>query len=277
MRYFRILSLDVALGACVMTYFFSYYFGQMTNWAYYVSLGLTVWLIYTLDHLLDARKIPHQAHTPRHRFHQAYYWQIFTLWTIVFLLTGFLSFQLLTYTTLVYGLFLCILVGIHFLLGKIHILHRLFFFQKEIRIALVYGLGVALAPFSLSQQVQLIPFLLLLIQVILMASVNLLIISYYEAETDKKDHHQSIVTLFGEEIVQRLAYLFILLVLLIGIILAILLWNKKVFLTECILVLMILSLYTVLKIPHYFKNHERYRIWSDSVFFYPLLLLVFNF
>ena len=35
-----------------------------------MSLGLTVWIIYTIDHLRDAKKISHQASTERHRFHQ---------------------------------------------------------------------------------------------------------------------------------------------------------------------------------------------------------------
>jgi len=39
-----------------------------------ISLGLTVWIIYTADHLLDAKKFKNKMRlTERHRFHQRHF------------------------------------------------------------------------------------------------------------------------------------------------------------------------------------------------------------
>src|SRR5690606_1730538 len=72
-QYVNILSLDVAAGAVIGSAFFAHLFGAHVAPIVYVALALTVWVVYTLDHLRDARSIPGVAATDRHRFHQQYF------------------------------------------------------------------------------------------------------------------------------------------------------------------------------------------------------------
>src|SRR6476659_9916470 len=72
-RYYKlanILSLDVVAGAVICSIFFSQVFNTVIRVSGIISLALSVWIIYTVDHLLDARRITRQASTVRHRFHQ---------------------------------------------------------------------------------------------------------------------------------------------------------------------------------------------------------------
>ncbi len=65
------LSLDVVIGAMASLYFFQELLHVSLDWPEFVLLGLAVWTIYNLDHLLDARKITNTT-SPRRVFHRKY-------------------------------------------------------------------------------------------------------------------------------------------------------------------------------------------------------------
>ena len=68
---FSWLSLDVVIGAMASLYFFQELLHVSLDWSAFVLLGLAVWTIYNLDHLLDARKIANTS-SPRRAFHRRY-------------------------------------------------------------------------------------------------------------------------------------------------------------------------------------------------------------
>ncbi len=68
---FSWLSLDVVIGAMASLYFFQELLHVSLDWHAYILLGLAVWTIYNLDHLLDARKIANTS-SPRRAFHRRY-------------------------------------------------------------------------------------------------------------------------------------------------------------------------------------------------------------
>lgn len=65
------LSLDVVIGAMASLYFFQELLHVSLDWTAFGLLGLAVWTIYNLDHVLDARKILNPS-SPRRVFHQRY-------------------------------------------------------------------------------------------------------------------------------------------------------------------------------------------------------------
>lgn len=68
-QYISWLSIDVALGAMAGMLFFEKLLHANLHWPAYLLLGLAVWSIYTLDHLLDVRK-KNLPLSPRRTFHQ---------------------------------------------------------------------------------------------------------------------------------------------------------------------------------------------------------------
>lgn len=242
--YFRILSLDIVFGAGAMLYFFAYSQAVYPSFYYYFSLGMAVWLIYTLDHLLDAYRIPHVAHTPRHRFHQKYFYPLGAIWGVGFIAALLATFHYLSPNTLYYGIGVSLLVALHFALGLVEQLQNALFFQKETRIALVYTLGVSVAPFSLGGFVLDTQWLLLGGQVFLLALVNLLIISWYELESDEQDQHVSMVRSLGKKKIKKIMQ-----GLLVGqatlALLSIFILDERGKIASFILILMMLTLYWV--------------------------------
>ena len=74
-RFYRmcnLLSLDVAGGAVVCALFFSKLLSVTPYVQGMIALGLTVWVIYTADRLLDVRALKNAAASERHKFHQQY-------------------------------------------------------------------------------------------------------------------------------------------------------------------------------------------------------------
>lgn len=70
------LSLDVAFGAMVCAAFFSHILHIQLQSNVLALLGLTVWVIYTTDHLLDVQKLKQRASSQRFRFYQQNFWKL---------------------------------------------------------------------------------------------------------------------------------------------------------------------------------------------------------
>lgn len=75
----NLLSLDAPLVAVLWQGFLAYRFDLPLRPAWRVVLGLTVWAIYLLDRLLDARKPPAMDEPARHRFYRRY-WNAMAAW-----------------------------------------------------------------------------------------------------------------------------------------------------------------------------------------------------
>ena len=69
----RILSLDVVAGALATGAMVTRIMKVSMPWSWWIVLPMSVWVMYTTDHLMDAYRLKEQAHTPRHLFHHQYF------------------------------------------------------------------------------------------------------------------------------------------------------------------------------------------------------------
>ena len=69
LRMFNMLSIDVAIGALFSGYFVKIILPFQIHWSYWCILPLSVWIVYTADHLVDALRLKKKSHTKRHLFH----------------------------------------------------------------------------------------------------------------------------------------------------------------------------------------------------------------
>ena len=267
------LSLDVAAGACVGTLFIAKYLQVALPFSCVLALGICVWLIYTADHLIDAWRTKHQAHSARHYFHQKY----FKIITLIFFISIFCSATLLFFLPLVvvkWGIVLATLVGAYFLL--LFYLRPSLWFHKEVAAAVLYTSGVFLAPVSLSGRLFSANLLIVFLQFFLIALMNLLIFSWFDEETDQADGHTSLARLAGAKSIRRLlAGLGITVTISALLFLLTLPVASSMFKVEALFFAMALTLLGLVFMPSFFRSNERYRIVGDSIFFYPLLMLWF--
>ena len=260
----NILSLDVAAGAMICATFFALTLGVEILPQGLASLGLTVWIIYTADHLLDARKLQQDASTERHRFHQRHF-KILLIVLVVAVLVDVTQIYFIRSMVFMAGLVLAFLVLIYFLI------QQRIGFVKELLGTLLYTGGVLLIPLSVNHQFSLTTSLLIL-QFGITVWINLLLFSWIDKPRDEKDKHHSFATTFGFKITQRvLLFLFAIVAFL-----AVIQWAMFSFDTMATLTILFMdTLLLLIFIKNdYFEKEDRYRLLGDAVFVLPIIYIV---
>jgi 4-hydroxybenzoate polyprenyltransferase len=258
-RTINLLSIDVVVGAVISSLYFSTLLDVKPNHYSMATLGLTVWIIYTADRLLDVRDLKGPATTARHQFHHRYQNQ---LWISIFIM-GFIAATLVFFlhpSIILIGVFVAASSGLYLLIQK-HL--RI----KEFIVAILYTVGVLLPSLglrgSLSSELY-----LLITQFFMVALINLLLFSRFEYETDKSSGYSSFATTYGEKITTR--FVWVLCLCSISITTWMLIQNLST-LATLIFLLMTLVLMSISLFPNYFAVNSRYRFLGDAVFFLPLL------
>ncbi len=262
----RHLSIDVALGAAAMMYLVSGYLDTRVDTIYYFLLALITWLIYTTDHLMDARNIKHEASTPRHRFHQKYYKPILTAAVIgLFLFVGLIPRQTSEMLfRLSLGLSGLILLYFLSLIWARKTQYRYVF--KELFIAGCYTLGVSLVPVFHAWPIGRDGWQLLLL-IFLLAFSNLLLFSVREAQNDLKDKNPSAIRFIGLPALNQILGF----VLWIAFALSAFLLILDSLFYGVLLLSMSSSLLCLFYFPKLFRKNEAYRVIGDGIFLIPFI------
>ena len=266
-RFFQrvnILSLDIVGGAISSALFFGQILDVQIKSIGLVALGLTVWVIYTIDHLRDARKIVRPAATLRHRFHQENFRVLLFIVVVAIIADAFAIF-FIRRQVFEWGLVLTAAVALYLAF------HRSLRFLKEFFVALLYTAGVLLLSVTVSPVHLSTPHYLIIIQFAITAWTNLLLFSWFDQVFDQRNEQNSFVTILGRETAQTFLY---------GLFAASFLLTILQFLMEIeIAPVLILSLMNaILFLIFVFRGHlekdDKYRLIGDAVFLLPLILLV---
>lgn len=271
--YMNILSIDVALGTLAGAFLVARVVEIEMSWSWYFSLSVTVWLIYTLDHLMDARKLGANAHTDRHLFHHQYFGLIGTVWflaaaSLAIVVIAFLPIQLIFF-----GISLGLVVAGYF--ASLNFIRSKNFLGtgKEMWVGLVYTLGIWGGPFFMDPDVLELQHVFLAAQFMLLALANLFLFSLMELNSDVEDDHPSFTVVFGEKITRRLVS-GICLLLGLSILFALVFFGGETLRSvQFVYLLMTIVFAFILAFPTTFKMNAMYRMLGDGVFLFPMILL----
>jgi hypothetical protein len=255
----NILSIDVVLGSVCSALMFAKML-QVTLLPYGVAaLALSVWIIYTVDHLIDAKDVSGSASTTRHRFHQQY----FKIILLVVLLA------IIVVVVLLFFIRVQVLYGGLLLMGAVVLyllLHRYLQVPKEILISILYTCGVLLPSFMVTRlSFQALSYANIIL-FMLSALTNLLVFSWYDYEKDLQDGFRSIAVSLGKSKTQLIIWLIVFVAAgLCG-------WANDE--AAAFLVFLIILVQTILlSFPSTFVRNDRYRLLGDAAFMLPLLYL----
>jgi hypothetical protein len=184
------LSLDITAGAVASALFFSKIFDVQIKPYGLIALGLTVWIIYTIDHLRDAKNIKHSASTERHRFHQRYFYALIFFLGLAILIDAVTIF-FIRRQVFEWGLILWAIVVVYL------IFQQFLRFLKEFFIAALYTWGVLLLSVTVTPIELRLDHILLIIQFGIIAWSNLVLFSWFDHVFDKQDRQNSFVTMMG--------------------------------------------------------------------------------
>lgn len=261
--YINILSIDIALGAVSGCAFFSAVLGTPLLPHAYVSLGLIVWIVYTIDHLLDASRSLNEPSTLRHRFHKQYA-SLLTAAVVVAATIVTVEAFLVRKPVLFAGIGLALLVIVYLWL------QANLKFLKEIAGATLYTMGVFAAPWSLLSRPLLNEEWLLVAIYTVTAYINLLLYALISRESDQRDGHTSTATNLGAQTTESLirtafavAFASIGFLIFCGYF-----WPAIVLLAMNVIQLAIYLRRT------FFALHDRYRLLGDAIFLLPGLTVL---
>lgn len=262
LKYYRIanlLSLDVVAGSVCCALFFARLSSKDLNTPVLIALGLTVWIVYTTDHLLDSQSSRNDGSNVRRAFHQMHRRSITIALGICVALLGVTLFWLPPFT-LIAGIVLAVAVGVYILLQK-----RIWWL-KEFLVSVLYTAGVVLPS---AQGIEFSGRTFAFIGAFfLIALINLLIFSWYDHDRDKAGGHFSAVTSLGRPATRMVIWVLIgttaLSIALSGfgagpmILLVMLVLHLGIFLFE-----------------GFFAAGDRYRLFGDAIFLLPGILIFF--
>jgi 4-hydroxybenzoate polyprenyltransferase len=263
-RFINILSIDIAAGAVISALYFARIFNVTVRAYGLMALALTVWIIYTADHLRDARNISRRASSERHAFHQTNF-KVLLILVICAVVADAVMIFFIRRTVFLWGLGLLGFVGLYLVLqGKIY-------FLKEITVAVLYTAGIILPSVAVTDVNLAFSHIGLIIQFAAIAFLNLLIFSWFDRDKDSRDQQHSFVTKFGEDTTRTIIWIFVVLVIISDIV-QVIVWNGGM--AAWIPLLMTLVLTVIFYRASEFVQNDAYRIIGDAVFFIPALMLI---
>jgi 4-hydroxybenzoate polyprenyltransferase len=261
-QYINILSLDVVAGSLISALFFSRLLDVHPDATVFVSLALTVWVIYTVDHLRDAHNIVWPASTDRHRFHQVHFRPVVIL-VMVAIVVDVVVIFLLPSNVIKFGFVLGCMVLIYL------VCQRYLKFLKEVFVACLYTAGIVLPSLSVADSHLLPEHYLIIVKFVITALMNLLLFSLFDLEVDRDQQQHSFVTWFGA----NATYYSIIMLGVVNIFTGLRLWSfdrnvAGIFIAMNAVLLMVLFLKRKLV-----KNNY-YRMAGDAVFLIPGFYLI---
>ncbi|HEX5229563.1 MAG TPA: hypothetical protein VFW44_17750 [Bryobacteraceae bacterium] len=143
----NLLSLDAPVVAVLWQWFLAHRFSIPLRPAAQLVLGLTVWAIYLLDRLLDARTTQHDSREPeRHRFYRRHWSPMATVLVIVCAADAGIALLWMRAPILRAGLVPA--AGVLLYLVLFHSSGKRFAIPKELAVAILFTAGTFLAPWT---------------------------------------------------------------------------------------------------------------------------------
>jgi 4-hydroxybenzoate polyprenyltransferase len=263
-RFLNLLSLDVAVGAVVCAAFFARILQVHLRTQGLAALGITVWIIYTVDHLLDVRGLTRQASTKRHLLHQRNFKLLSGLVAIAASLDLYMVF-FIRKEIFIWGIGLAAIVLLYLLF------QRWLTPFKEVSGAVLYTGGVLMPTLALNTLPLPPGVLLLMISFGMTAFTNLVLFSSFGVENDRMDTQRSLVIFLGAQQSRRTIYKIL---LLQGVVIAGLLILSTYRVETLILAAMNAILVAMAFFPERFAKYDAYRLVGDAIFLFPLPYLL---
>lgn len=264
----RILSLHIVAGALVGALVISKVVDNAPSLSTYILLGLTVWIIYTFDHLLDAARLNGITGTRRHEFHKQNFKTLSVLLGLGILIVFGLLFNQPRYV-IINGSILAIFVGLYFVM--INLMPGFSGFVKEITAALIYSVGLLIPGVDLTSASREVYFIFSIY--LIFAWLNLLIISVFEKNVDIIHNYPSLIRKLGNRKIFILIHILFAMGFLIIFGVGNFLIETEFRAIPLLFAIMLITLLVIFKFQAHFKRYGRYRIWSDMIFIFPVIFI----
>jgi hypothetical protein len=273
-RYLHYLSLDIVIGALATSCFAARLFGTDPGWIWWITLALTVWLLYTGDRMLDALKNKKKVEREMHYFLLKNRKMVIYSLGVVVLVDAMLIINLLDKELFKYALILAGLVLLFYAMRHIFRKNRLLSIPGEFFVLLLYLAGTWLGPavamegsFEAGQGMIALIFMGILL-------MNLGVISLYDMKLDSRMGIASLANLLGMKRSKNLLLGTAIAIYLISILQFMVFEMDRYSQYALIISGMCTILLLVVYYPSRFRKNDYFRLAADAVLFMGFLSLL---
>lgn len=275
LKIIQYLSLDVVLGSLAVGYLAVRLLDVIPNPYWWPILALSVWIIYSFDHLLDGYKHKNNGKIERHNYYFRNRKIIIPIMGLFSLIVVILSFLYLDKGIITGGILLGIITLLYFLTINFSSVNIRYFIPKELIISIIYTTGIVMAPIIWKGELPEPSVILIIIIIGLLAFSEGVMISYFDYELDLADGHSSFTIRFGQTQTKRFL-LALHLIVEIAIIIALFKAETR-FILICLILLLLINfiLGLLTMIPHRPFVLKYHKIIGEAVFILPFILTLF--
>ena len=270
-RYFHFLSLDIVLGTLATSVLASRLFEANPGWAWWAALAMTVWVLYTGDHLLDAWKHRKSSKREMHSY-------IFRKKGILIYILGLVSvadlivvFNFLDPAMLKVALLMAGGVFLFYAMRHVFRSNRLFFIPGEVFVLLIYLSGSWMGPYIARTIPPSSGHILILAMMAGVLLLNLGVISLYDVKIDSRLGISTLAGTLGKKSTRKLLIVTAAMVLLMAVLQFMVYGTERASQFALILAAMAGLLLWVLLSPSLFRKQEAYRLVADAVLYMGFL------
>lgn len=275
-RYFHYLSLDIVLGALASSCLAARLFESQPGAIWWLTLALTVWLLYTGDHMLDAWRHRKKVERELHYFMLEHRKILIYALGVVALVNTMLIINLLDKALFKYGLVLAGLVLLFYALRHVFRKNKLFFIPGEVFVLLLYLAGTWLGPLgAMEGSVVTSQWMItgLFAGVLLM---NLGVISLYDIQLDSRMGIASLANALGKKRSKHLLVGTGVAIYLVSILQFLIYEADRYAQFALILCGMTTILLLMVYLPSWFRKNDLYRWTADALLYMGFLSLLIN-
>jgi len=273
-RYLHYLSLDIVIGALATSCFAARLFGSDPGWIWWITLALTVWLLYTGDHMLDALKHKKKVEREMHYFLLKNRKMVIYSLGVVAVADAMLIINLLDKELFKYALILAGLVLLFYAMRHIFRKNRLLSIPGEVFVLLLYLAGTWLGPavameagFEAGHGMIALIFMGILL-------MNLGVISLYDMRLDSRMGIASLANLLGMTRSKSLLLVTAIAIYLISILQFMIFEMDRYSQYALIISGMCTILLLIVYYPSRFRKNDYFRLAADAVLFMGFLSLL---
>ncbi len=273
-RYFQFLGLDIVLGALASSCFASRLLHAGPGPIWWITLALTVWLLYTGDHMLDAWRQRKKVKREMHHFLLRHRRVIIYTLGVVAVVDVMLVINLLDREVFKFALILAGLVLLFYAMRHVFRRNRVLFIPGEIFVLLLYLSGTWLGPVVLAESDFVSSQALVALVFAGVLLMNLGVISLYDLQLDTRMGITSLAQILGKKGTKNLLITTGLGIYLLTVLQFLVFEADRHTQFALIVCGMATILLVVVYLPSRFRNHDLYRWTADAVLFMGFLSLL---
>jgi len=274
--FIRFSSIDILAGALSQYLFVNHFLDSALPIHIPVILLLVIWIIYTLDHILDAGNLKENAIKKRYIWHQKNRRILLFFVSLCIVTVVILGLLFYSRSILLFGMIVGFLVCVYLLVHQVWTKKRNRYYLKEFWIGIIYTVGICGLPILYTWPELLFEQWLVILGLYLLVQVNVLLYSWYEFNMDDQESLVTFATRYGKLFGARFISILLFTAFLIPVALIFLPHTDPCRLHVIGLLMVMITLLSLIRFqPGYFQKNGWYGKIADLVFILPAIILLF--